>query len=84
MAFLGIPRETCIAFWRRSLELYLDTADECRVDEVEAKAKIIGLTRLMRREIRRNGLNREDGRKMIEACRSALAELLPGTDSLVF
>ena len=84
MAFLGIPRETCIAFWRRSLELYLDTADQRRVDEVEAKAKIIGLTRLMRREIRRNGLNREEGRKMIEACRSALAELLPGADSLVF
>ena len=84
MAFLGIPRETCIAFWRRSLELYLDTADQRRVDEVEAKAIIIGLTRLMRREIRRNGLNREEGRKMIEACRSALAELLPGADSLVF
>ena len=83
-AFLGIPCETCFAFWRRSLKLYLDTADERRVDEVEAKAKIIGLTRLMRREIRRNGLNREDGRKMIEACRSALTELLPGTDSLVF
>ena len=83
-AFLGIPAETCAAFWRRSLELYLDTADEDRLNEVEAKAKIIGLTRLMRREIRRGGLNREDGRKLIEACRSALAELLPGTDSLVF
>ena len=83
-AFLGIPAETCAAFWRRSLELYLDTADEERLNEVEAKAKIIGLTRLMRREIRRGGLSREDGRKLIEACRSALAELLPGTDSLVF
>ena len=83
-AFLGIPAETCAAFWRRSLALYLDTADEERLNEVEAKAKIIGLTRLMRREIRRGGLSREDGRKLIEACRSALAELLPGTDSLVF
>ena len=83
-AFLGIPAETCAAFWRRSLELYLDTADEDRLNEVEAKAKIIGLTRLMRREIRRGGLSREDGRKLIEACRSALTELLPGTDSLVF
>ena len=83
-AFLGIPAETCAAFWRRSLELYLDTADEERLNEVEAKAKIIGLTRLMRREIRRGGLSREDGRKLIEACRSALAELLPETDSLVF
>ena len=83
-AFLGMSADVCAAFWRRSLALYLDTDDEQRIDEVEAKAKIIGLTRLMRREIRRGGLSREDGRKLIEACRSALAELLPGTDSLVF
>ena len=54
------------------------------MDEVEARAKIIGLTRLMRREIRRDGLNREDGRRMIEACRAALLELLPRVDALVF
>ena len=84
MAFLGIPHDTCAAFWRRSLALYLDTDDERRVDEVEARAKIIGLTRLMRREIRRDGLNREDGRRMIEACRAALLELLPRVDALVF
>ena len=52
--------------------------------EVEAKAKIVGLTRLIRREIRRNGLDREDGRRMIEACRAELARLLPDVDSLVF
>lgn len=44
----------------------------------------IGLTRLMRREIRRDGLSREDGRRMIEACRDNLVELLPGVDTLVF
>ena len=82
--FLGIPGEICGKLWRRSLELYLETEDEDRVNEVEAKAKIIGLTRLMRREIRRDGLNREDGRRMIEACRANLAELLPETDKLVF
>ena len=84
MAFLGIPRDTCAAFWRRSLELFLDTEDQERVNAVEARAKIVGLTRLMRREIRRDGFNREDGRKMIEACREALAELLPQVDSLLF
>ena len=84
MAFLGIPRETCAAFWRRSLELYLGTRDERLVNGTEDKAKIIGLTRLMRREIRRGGLDREDGRKMIEACRAGLAELLPRTDTLEF
>jgi hypothetical protein len=84
MVFLGIPRETCEKLWRRSLELYLGTLDESKVDEVEAKAKVIGLARVMRREIRRNGLNREDGRMMIEACRKNLFELLPLVDTLVF
>ncbi len=84
MRFLGIPYETSVAFWRESLALYLDTRDESRLNEVEEKAKIIGMTRMMRREIRRDGLNREDGRKMIEACRSGLAELLPKTDTLLF
>ena len=82
--FLGIPAETCHALWRKSLQLYLGTRDDAVTDAVEAKAKIIGLTRLMRREIRRDGMNREDGRKMIEACRAGLEELLPRTDSLTF
>jgi len=83
-AFLGIPSQTCAAFWRRSLELYLDTRDGARVDQVEDKAKIIGLTRLMRREIRRGGLDREDGRRLIEACRDGLAALLARVDTLEF
>ena len=84
LAFLGIPFDTCKAFWRKSLELYLGTKDQEKMDEVEAKAKIVGLTRVMRREIRRDGFNREDGRALIEACRENLAELLTKTDSLLF
>ena len=84
LAFLGIPRDICIAFWRKSLEQYLGTQYREKLDEVEAKAKIVGLTRVMRREIRRNGFNREDGRALIEACRKNLAELLPKVDTLLF
>jgi hypothetical protein len=51
---------------------------------MQAISRIIGLARLIRHEIRRDGLNREDGRKLIETCRSMLAQLLPRTDSLVF
>ena len=82
--FFGLPAEACHAFWHRSLELYLGTQDPVVVGSLEEKAKIIGLTRIMRREIRRGGMNSEDGRKLIEACRTALAELLPCVDSLVF
>lgn len=84
MKFLGLPDETCDTFWRKSLEYYLGTRDAAAIDAVEAKAKIVGLTRLMRREIRRDGLNREDGRRMIEACKAELAALLPAVDTLTF
>jgi len=82
--FLGIPGEICLPFWRRSLELYLGTQDPQRVSEVEDRAGIIGLTRLIRREIRRRGREREDGRRMIAVCRSTLMSLLERTDTLVF
>ncbi len=80
--FLGIPMETTQAFWRRSLELYLGTEDAGAVDEVENKVKVISMMRMIRHELRRNGLNREDGRKAIETFRAQLAELLPKVDSL--
>ena len=83
-AFLGISFETGRILWRRSLELYLDTREESVVNEVEAKAKVIGLTRLMRRAIRRSGDDPEKNRKMAEACGAELRELVPKLDTLVF
>ena len=82
--FLGISYETACAFWKKSLALYLDTGDEDRIQSVEDKAKIIGYTRILRRTIRRNGMNTEDGRALIEYCRTVLAELLPKVDTLLF
>lgn len=82
--FMGIPSEKCYELWRKSLALYLGTQDECMINETEDKARMIGLTRLMRREIQRKGLDREDGRRMIEACRTGLLDLLPRVDTLVF
>jgi hypothetical protein len=82
--FLGIPFASCVDFWRKSLALYLDTQDEDRINEVEAKAKIIGMTRIMRRELRRDGMHHEEGRKLIEICRKGLADLLPRVDTLEF
>ena len=82
--FLGISPEACRDFWRRSLEYYFGTKDPAVIDGAEKKAKIVGLARIMRREIRHGGLDREDGRKMIEACKAQLSDLLPETDSLVF
>ena len=82
--FLGISYETAIAFWRKSLELYLGTKDVSVLDEVENKAKIIGYTCIMRRRIRRHGFETEAGKAEIENCRKVLEDLLPKTDTLLF
>jgi len=84
LKFLGLPYETTNRLWKESLKLYLDGADEAACRAVEDKARIIGYTRNMRRTIRRNGLNTEDGRKVIENCRTQLEDLLPRVDSLTF
>ena len=82
--FLGIDRETSVRFWRKSLELYLGTTDEQTVRAVEEKAMVMGYMRLLRRRIRRNGYDTEEGRREIACYRARLCELLPRTDSLVF
>ncbi len=84
LSFLGISYETAGEFWRKSLSLYLGTDDENRIKEVEEKAMIVGYTRIMRRTIRRNGLNTDEGRAIIENCRRHLSELLAKVDTLVF
>ncbi len=82
--FLGIDADSAYAFWRKSLELYLGTTDESVIQDVENKAKIVGYTRIMRRTIRRNGLNNEMGKAEIDNCKAILTDLLPKTDTLLF
>ena len=83
-SFLGISHETAVEFWNKSLRLYLEGADEDRVRAVEEKAQVVGYTRIMRRSIRRNGLNTEAGQKEIRNCREHLQDLLSRVDSLTF
>lgn len=82
--FLGITHETAKELWNKMLVLYLDGADEERVREVEKKAMIVGYTRNMRRVIRRNGFDTEEGRAVIENCRAHLETLLAEVDTLTF
>ena len=82
--FLGLPFEVTARLWHETLRLYLDDADEARIRAVEEKARIVGFTRIMRRSIRRGGLDTEDGRATIAHCRMQLAELLPRVDTLTF
>ena len=82
--FQGFDFETGKAFWHASLAAYLGTSNEARIREVENKARIIGYTRMIRRSIRRHGLETEAGRAEIELWKRELTDLLHTTDTLLF
>ena len=82
--FLGLDPEVAVKFWRMSLSAYLGTDDEGKLNDVEEKARIIGYTRLIRRSIRRGGLDTEQGRAEIELWKSKLIGLLDKVDTLTF
>ncbi len=82
--FLGIPYELTTRIWNESLRLYLGTDEEEKIKEVEQKAILVGYTRLMRRLIRRKGLEQEQSRKEIEFYRNAILDLLDRVHTLVF
>lgn len=82
--FQGINLETGKKFWHKCLAEYLETDREDRIREVENKARIIGYTRLIRRSIRRKGMETEKGRKEIDHWKNELIELLGVTDTLLF
>lgn len=83
-SFMGIPHETAIKVWEKSLALYLDTDDQKRINEVADKAMIVGYTRIIRRAIRRHALDTEEGRAQIEFYKGRLLEILYRTDTLLF
>ena len=80
--FLGISHDIGKVIWRKLLALYLDTQDEAYLTEVENKAKIVGYTRLIRRSIRRGGL--ENDKKAIDFFTTQLIDLLQKTNTLTF
>jgi anti-sigma regulatory factor (Ser/Thr protein kinase) len=84
MDFQGFDFETAQEFFHKVMRTYLGTDDEGWIQSVIDKARVIGYTRLMRREIRRNGLDTEKGREKIAFWQKELGELLEKTDTLLF
>ncbi len=82
--FQGFDRETALTFWHKSLAAYLETSCPTKIREVEDKARVIGYTRMIRRSIRRDGLETEAGRAEIALWKERLLELLGRVDSLSF
>lgn len=83
-SFLGIDYDTSVSIWKKTLPLYLGTEDAEKLESVEKKARLIGYTRLMRRLIRRHGLETEKGVREIENYKKHILELLDEVDTLVF
>lgn len=82
--FMGFNHEIAEELWNKALAAYLETTDEDRIREVENKARVVGYTRLIRRSIRRRGLEIPEKTKEIEHWTSELLELLDSEDTLLF
>ena len=82
--FQGFPPEIAREFWHIVLAKYAETDDPAVLQSMEDKARIIGYTRLIRRSIRRDGLETENGRKEIDFWKERLIKLVDSTDSLSF
>ncbi|MBP5225652.1 MAG: ATP-binding protein, partial [Lachnospiraceae bacterium] len=82
--FQGFDFETACTFWKKALAAYLGTENEAKIREVGDKARILGYTRMIRRSIRRGGLENEKGRAEIDLWKGELLELLRHTDTLLF
>ncbi len=82
--FQGFDFELARTFWHKTLSSYLGTTNERKIREVEDKARIVGYTRLIRRSIRRKGLESETGRAEIAYWTEQLLALLDRVDTLLF
>ncbi|MCQ2409242.1 MAG: phosphotransferase [Clostridia bacterium] len=84
MDFLGLPYEVAVEIWYKTLKKYFGTDDENKIKEYSDKAKVVGYTRIIRRMIRRHGLENEEDKKDIELFMGNLKELLKTVDTLMF
>ena len=78
--FQGFSQE----IWELTLQMYFDTQDDAVLRARAQQAMLIGYTRLMRRRIRRKGLESETGRKEIDCYKQHILELLDQVDSLTW
>ncbi len=84
MDFLGITFEEGTAIWEKTLKLYFEGKSEEEIEAIADKAKLIGYSRILRRTIRRKGLETEEGRALIEHCKKRIGELLEKVDTLLY
>ena len=82
--FLSVDESVVKPLLHRILELYLETSDEDRINEVKEKASVIGLLRVLRRIIRIGEQDTPDGKKLLEECRKRINRAVDHLDTLTF
>lgn len=82
--FLSVDESVVKRLLHRILELYLDTDDEDRINEVKEKASVIGLLRVLRRIIRIGEQDTPQGRELLEICRERIVKAVDHLDTLTF
>ncbi len=82
--FLGIEHEQAVEIWQKSLRLYFEDRSDEEIAEIEKKAQLIGFARILRRAIKREGIDNPEARPLIDICFAKIAELLPQVDTLTY
>ena len=78
--FLKLDWDTAGYVWQKLVDLYFEDKDDAFKQDVIAKAKVIGYTRMLRRTIKRE----PDNTPLIELSRNQLIKYVNEVDSLVF
>lgn len=82
MRFLGIPHETAVQIWEKTISAYFETEDTEKLSHIADRAMLIGYARLLQRTLRRRAQETPDVRKRIASCEKHLTELLERVDSI--
>src|SRR5574344_1672834 len=82
--FLGIDYDLSKYFFNESMKKYLNTTDQKRVDEVVHKAMVVGMVKMMRRTIKRIGIDSPENKPLIEVYKKNLTQLLQEVETLDF
>ena len=82
--FQGFSYDTSVTFWNKVMAAYAGTDDAAVIESMSDKARIIGYTRLIRRSIRRGGLEDEQRKKEIDHWTEELTALVGKIDSLSY
>ncbi|MBR3149077.1 MAG: phosphotransferase [Eubacterium sp.] len=81
--FLGISTENCVAFLDATFKYYFEGTD-VSFDDVVKMSEIICYTRVLRRQIKRFGIDSAEHKPTIDFCKDYLIKTVPTTDKLYF